>query len=254
MAHAQLGPVSDEQFNSWIFGSAGAAQFRRRIEFSLTARVSGVDRICLLTDAQRKKLYLAGRGDIKRFFDRVDAHRRKAREGAIDAATLRVILQEVGRGTPNSRPDLFGDESMFAKVLKSTLTADQLARYQTVTRDEFVAHHRSTIKWVVTNMDSTLRLSPAQHRKLEELLVAETQPPRRFGEYDYYGVLFQMSLLPAHKLKRIFDDEQWGTLSLQLAEATRLAPALKAGGFLPVDEIAARPGAGAGSQDEKPQG
>jgi hypothetical protein len=216
-----------------------------------------VDRICVLSDAQRKKLQLAGRGDIKRFFDHVEESRKQIHHEPIGRAELMLILQEFQRRPPNSRPDLFGESSLFSKTLKNTLSADQFARYQKVTRDEIAAHHRSTIKWVVGNMDTTLRLSQEQHRRLEVLLVEETQPPKRFGEYDYYGVLFQMSLLSPKKLRRIFDDEQWGKLTLQFGEAARLGPMLKEGGFLPVDEMAKaapRPSETARQRDEKPQG
>jgi hypothetical protein len=137
-----------------------------------------------------------------------------------------------------ARPELFGQNSLFAKILTRTLTAEQIARYETTMQKERVARHRATIKWVVGSMDNTLELSPAQHRQLEELLVEETQPPVRFGEYDYYGVVFQMSLLPEKKLRRILEDRQWVKLTRQFAEASRLGPTLKEGGFLPGGGVA----------------
>jgi hypothetical protein len=106
-------------------------------------------------------------------------------------------------------------------------------------------------------MDTTLRLTTEQHRQLEQLLIKETRPPRRFGEYDYYGVLFQVSRLPEQSVRPILDDFQWGKLSLQLAEAIRLEQTLKEGGFVPEDKVAdAAPGRGAQplSRAAKPRG
>jgi hypothetical protein len=231
-------PIGDAEFDRLVFGSEGAVQLRRRLEFSLTARVSRVDRICLLSDAQRKKLQLAGRGDIKQFFDRVESSRRKLRQEPLDRTALQSVLKEIRRLPHGARPELFGAKSLFEKILSRTLTAEQLARYETVTLREHVARHRATIKWVVGNLDSTLQLSRAQHHQLEALLVEETQPPERFGEYDYYGVVYQMSLFPEKKIRRILEDEQWVKLARQFAEASRLGPTLREGGFLPAGGVA----------------
>jgi len=232
------GDIAAELFSQWVFGSERAERFRRRSEFSLTARVSDVDRICPLTAVQKKKLLLAGGRDIKRFFDRVEETRKKLDRESIVRVELQTILQEFPRWSPNSRPDLFGEKSLFSKALKNTLTAEQLARFQKVTRDQVVARHRTTIAWVVGIMDTDLRLSKEQHRQLEELLVKETRPPRRFGEYDYYGVMFQVSRLPEASLRPILDDHQWDKLSRQVAEAVRLERMLKDEGFVPDDQVA----------------
>ncbi|MFI5459490.1 MAG: hypothetical protein ACHRXM_29035 [Isosphaerales bacterium] len=230
--------VSNQQFDQRVFGSGGAAQFRRRVELSLTARVSDVDRICQLTAVQKKKLLLAGRGDIKRFFDHVEESRQKIEHESIDLDELRAILQEFQRRLARSRFDLFGEKSLFQKSLKNTLTAEQFATFQKITRDVVAAHHRTTITWVAGIMDTTLRLSKEQHRRFEELLVNETRPPMRFGEYDYYGLMFQLSRLPDARLRPIFDGDQWSKLSLGLAEAVRLEQTLKEGGFVPDDQVA----------------
>jgi len=249
--------VSDQQFDRWVFGVFGADGFRRRAELSLTSHLNDVDRICPLTAVQKNKLLLAGRGDIKRYFDHVEAARIKIHDQSIDRVEVQAILQEFQRRAPNSRPELFGEKSLFSKSLKNTLTAEQFGRYQKVTRDGSVARHRTTITWVVAVMDNTLRLSEEQHRQLEELLAKETRPPKRFGEYDYYGLMFQVSRLPMEKLRPIFDDVQWGTLERQLAFAVRLEPTLKEGGFVPDYQVA---GAATGRREQplarrvKPQG
>jgi hypothetical protein len=83
-----------------------------------------------------------------------------------------------------------------------------------------------------------LQLSPEQHQKLESLLLARTRAPRKFGEYDYYGVMYQMSKLPEQDLKPIFNEEQWQKIGLQFAQAQRLENVLRRGGFLPEEDVA----------------
>ena len=50
---------------------------RQRLERSLSYEVAEIDRTCTLSPAQKDKLLLMGRGDIKRFFDRCEALKKK---------------------------------------------------------------------------------------------------------------------------------------------------------------------------------
>jgi hypothetical protein len=231
-------PMTEATLDRMLFGSGGAAQFRRRLELCLTSRVTEIRKICALTVAQEGKLLLAGRGDIKRFFDRVQDAKKKIHHGSIDRVGLEAILHGFQRQTLDPRREFFDASSLLSKSLKNALSPEQFDRFQQVTHERAVSHHRATVSWVVGVMDTTLRLTSAQHRRLEQLLQKETRPPRRFGEYDYYGVMFQVSRLPEGSLRPIFDDYQWGKLSLQLAEAVRLERTLKDEGFVPDDQVA----------------
>ena len=70
-ATAVFGQVgfTDEQFEQWVFQQYGnALTARARLKESLELYTEDVDRACGLSDAQKQKLRLAGRGDIERFF------------------------------------------------------------------------------------------------------------------------------------------------------------------------------------------
>jgi hypothetical protein len=70
--------IADETIRRFLYRkNEDAADGRRLLDASLERRIKGVDQICSLTDAQKRKLRLAGRGDIKRFFDRVETVRPK---------------------------------------------------------------------------------------------------------------------------------------------------------------------------------
>jgi len=72
-APVQAMPINrwpDEQFENWYFNQVGSAKAaRQRYDSSLTLHLEAIDRICRLTDEQKKKLELVGRGDIKRVYD-----------------------------------------------------------------------------------------------------------------------------------------------------------------------------------------
>jgi hypothetical protein len=239
--------LGDFDIDRFVFGGKGADEGRRRAELRLQQDVNDVDRMCGLTEAQRKKLTLAGSGDIKRYFDRVDELKRTLRGRPIDTVELGTVNLELQRASLYSGPYLFGDKSLFAKSIENTLTPEQFDRYRRFMRAELLARHRTTIKSLVDRMHSMLRLSSEQDRRFEDLLLKETRPPPQYGRYDDYGVLFQLSKLDTAKLRPIFDDDQWGKLTGQFARAAKLERILRVGGYLP-DDPAAEGATGAGEQ------
>jgi hypothetical protein len=233
----------EQDFDRWVFSLVrGTDAARVRLETILATRVEKIARRSALTEVQKKKLLLAGRGDIKRLFDRVDEMKANLKGDAEDQKKLMGFLEEMRLQRIDARGDVFGEGSIFAKALKTTLTSVQSAQYEKATRDGALARHRATIRWVVATFDTVLELNAVQHGQLETLLVEQTRPPRYFGEYDYYGVLFQASKLPETRFKSILSDRQWAKLSMHIAESKRLLPTLKAHGFVPDDDVAARNG------------
>ncbi len=97
----------------------------RLLENSLERRIAAVDLSCILTDAQKRKLRIAGRGDIRRFFDRVEAVRPKLGKklermelcGNADRSWWEPIR-------PARSLSLFEQDSLFSRTLKTTLAQD----------------------------------------------------------------------------------------------------------------------------------
>jgi hypothetical protein len=122
-----------------VFGSGqNAADGRRRLDALLNQKIIAADQFCRLTEIQKQKLQLAGRGDIKRFTDRMESLRpafeqvhvivdeNDAREVSTWAGTLawdaKTLRSTLGLG-------LFEDGSLFAKTLRSSVAAEQFAAY-----------------------------------------------------------------------------------------------------------------------------
>ena len=61
------------------FSAGGVARLgaRTRLDANLALRIDDLDRACAVTELQKKKLKLAGLGDIKRYYDRVEDLKRK---------------------------------------------------------------------------------------------------------------------------------------------------------------------------------
>jgi hypothetical protein len=91
----------------------------QRLDAHLAHQLASVDQICGLTAEQKERLRLAGRGDIKRF---------------CDGANWRPIEALFSRG------------SMFTKVLRTTLTTEQMAAYQAAARVSPIGN--VVVRWV----------------------------------------------------------------------------------------------------------
>ncbi len=230
------------QFNVLAFGQGDQETARKRLESRLRLRIEQIDRVCKLTPEQRNKLNAAGRGDIKRAFARAVELKGKYAAGRPGIDRGRQLLEDIGEyRRAMTELDCFGDGSLFSKVLPKTLTPEQTAIREKSMREAANAEHVSTIRWAGSSLALWLQLKPEQRQKFESLLTARTRPPRRFGEYDYYGLMFQVSKLAEEDLKPIFTADQWQKMKLQFAEAQRLEKVLEVGGFLP-DEGVARAG------------
>ena len=180
---------------------------------------------------KKKKLKLAGRGDVKRVFDRVDELKREFQHNPNGPnnniwQAMQPLQLEVSAG-------LFNDDSLFQKTIKNTLNGDQVARYDSLTRERKLSRYRATAEWFVVHLDKALGFSDDQRRRLAELIVNDSEPPLRFGQSDYWYLLFQVSKLPEAKLKPIFDVPQWRLLSRQFAQARGMEQWLKTNGIIP---------------------
>jgi hypothetical protein len=129
--------LAEGAFDEMLFGKvSNAADVRLRLERMAYARVESVNRICELTDAQKGKLQLACRGDIRRLFDSADDLRQQLESRCIDAADIRQIpelVDELSRQVQPLRARLnfgqFDDHSLFSKVLRHILTSEQVVKY-----------------------------------------------------------------------------------------------------------------------------
>ncbi len=169
-------------------------------------------------------------GDIKRFFDKVEALKRKFQQGQNDPNTN--IWQEIQPLQVELNAGLFGDDSIYAKTIRRTLSPDQSARFESLARERTTVRFRATVEWFVAHLDKGLGLTEDQRQRFVELLVNETRAPRKFGQGDYWYLMLRMAGLPESKLKPIFDAPQWRLLSRQFVPAKAMAQRLKAAGVL----------------------
>lgn len=223
---------TDDNFDQWVFGGRNIPSIRARLDSLLALQIDDADRMCGLTDLQRKKLQLAGKGDVKHFFDRVAEKKRRFQLVKNDQNKIGEIFQEIQplQTALNSGP--FDEGSIFFKTIRKTLDEAQMAKYEQVLRDKRLFRYRAKVELVVATLDQSVGLRADQRKKLVKLILDETPPPRKYGQYDYYIVLHQASRLPEAKLRPIFDAPQWKLIGAQFQQAKGMEPFLKQNGFL----------------------
>jgi hypothetical protein len=241
IAQQQFEAAARRQTMGWL------ERLQRRFESDLRSRVEKLGRRVSLSAEQKKKLLLAGHVDIERFCDRARERDATLERLLENRAGLAVNFQQIEDLRNATSDDVFGDSSLFAKVLRNTLTPEQSAKNQQIERESAVRRHEAAIAWVLGTWDQMMGLSTEQHHQLEELMREGTRPARKSGEYDYYGLLLQLSRVPESQLKPILSDEQWSKLRPHLTAAKEMAPTLEQGGYLPERGVTAAP-----ERSEKP--
>ena len=229
---------------AWAFGMQ-RADAQSMLESRLTLEIERIERSCRITEEQKRKLQLAGRGDLKRFLDRVDEVRRKLRDSEGNQAQRDVIEMEMQPLHTQLTEDLPLRGSMFAKMLTRTLSDDQTTAYREALRESRKFRLRAQVDLVVEVFDMAAGCSDEQRQRLTKLLLEETRLPSKADE-EFQIVLAQAVRLPEAKLRAIFDDSQWRPLS-------RLIKPLEADLKNQLDRAVFDPGDAAGSIAARPE-
>jgi len=220
----------ERQINQIAYGRfANAAAARARLEQLLGLRLENIERVCGISETQRKKFELAGKGDIKRFFDAIDEKRRRIRaEGG--GQQIDRIEEELSASARWLDTGVFEERSLFVKTVMKTLSADQVTRYQADGREARAFRHQAQVEGVVGIFDQALGLDNEQRRRLKKLLLVQTRSLKIAADHgaEYLFVLAQAVNVSESKLGPIFTKAQRGSANRFTAELKKsLASELK---------------------------
>ncbi len=235
--------VNNFQLNAdqLVFGnSQNPTAGRVRLNATLALRVDDLARSSRLTEAQKAKLQLAGRGDIKRFFDRVDEKRRQSATLGGDFIAYNKLVQELQPLRSTFQMGPFGEGSLFAKTLAKTLDPSQRDAASEAARDREAYRREAKVEMAVATIDASVGLTEDQRVRVRRLIVEDTRPPKRPGPYyDYYVTLLQLSKLPEARLKAVFNDAQLRLLASQFDLVRQMEPGLIENDMMP--DLPAKP-------------
>jgi hypothetical protein len=104
----------------------------KRLEKFLEYELQIIDHHCKLTDAQKQKLQLAGRGDIRRLSEGIAERTTQLTAAGNDEKKVKELCREIERLQRSIQSGPFGKGSLFRKGLEMTLTAGQLVQYEPI--------------------------------------------------------------------------------------------------------------------------
>jgi hypothetical protein len=220
-------------------------QFTRKV----TARLRQLDRACHLTDVQKQKLILAAAGDGQRHRDALETLRTRCSElQPNDFIRCAHLVQEIKLWQQQTDPFVSG--SLFEKTLHRLLAPGQRSKLHDLPSRE---GYEQLVSGQLPTLGARIGLRQDQYAELVELLTWETDPPKKYGRFEYMYLVYQISQLPADKLRPLLDERQQARLAQQYvdgAEALLIqigmidepAAALDPARLLPADdESAAEP-------------
>lgn len=197
--------LNEDTFNQWLY-NASQGQFDPHSEVQLA--VEAVDRACGLTDPQLDKLRLAGQGDYARFEQRAAELREKYVGKTYSQNDVGNIYQKIQPLAQIYQAGLLGDSSLFSKVMIRTLSREQIAEFELVEHERRQASYAAKVGLFITTLERSCPLTDEQRTALEKLILSETRPPKVFGQYDWYVIMFQASQIPDEKYTQFLDEPQ----------------------------------------------
>jgi hypothetical protein len=246
---------SEQQFDQRVFGGTQqvvieegqrrvvssngptAITVRERMEQALSSELHTVDQQCSLTDAQKTKLRLAGRGDIVRWLNRVLELRQKWTAVAMNRQQYTELMTELQqlRTVPQFGP--FGESSLFRKTLRTALTDEQLGRYRVLERERRVQAIGSVLEtWDRDTNRVTLLPFTTTRRKFIDTIVDRGHFPDTHSPYFRYVVLLEASRME-DQLKPLLAEIQWQTFQTQVTQARQAEPTLRKLGLWPARSL-----------------
>jgi hypothetical protein len=216
--------LNEQTFNQWLYN---ASQGTFDSESELTLTIEAVDRTCGLSTEQKEKLRLAGRGDYARFEQQVDQLRVKFVGKSYAQNEIGEIYQKVQPLGAAYQAGLLGETSLFAKVLARSLTREQAEDFSQLEARRRQARFAAKVGLFVAAIERSCPFSDQQRSALVDLLVAETKAPRRFGQYDWYVVLYEAGKIPNEKYQQILDEAQMRQFERVLQQGRGMAHFLR---------------------------
>lgn len=238
--HAPLRGAGDEPWLEQMLlqSSATAQSFQQGLIAQRDALLRRVDAECDLAPAQQDELRLAGRGDVKRFFDRAAVLRYQLHARAADPG--RWVRADQDRLLPLQQTlddGIFARGSLFQKVLAHRLSAEQAGRWQQAIEKRAAMDHAAQLRLWVATLDDQLPMLQSQRLPLLELLERETRPMPVDIQYAQYVLIYQAAAIPANRLRAIFDEGQLATLDRVFRANQSAEIFLRQNGFLPTAEF-----------------
>lgn len=211
----ETGQLRREQLFQSVFSRSTREESLVAAEIRLQREIDFLRGLTPLSDGELSKLKLAGAGDIQRFFNEFE----DCMPGLLRDPLAPVGLGDAGRRhfmlRSSYQTGLHQRGSVFQKVLRLLLTAEQFETYEQKLAERVRQRHQRLVSDTLTKYRAQLRLTDDQRERLFELLASEPglPPGDRLESYDHRFVLYVLSKVPEESLRPFIQDQQWPNLN-----------------------------------------
>ena len=233
-ARQTLVVVNGQQRRAQIVDSKPpATEARSQMEKRLEVEISALQQRCSLTDEQKKKLRLAGRGDILNLLNRALELRQQCTATAMTQEEYAQFSLEIQRLRMIIGYGAVSDATLFHKTLRGLLTELQKEDYQTLQIERQKKMLEQTAAGFGRN-NNIAQWSEASRTQFVEVMLKQAHLPKIQHPYCHIIVLLEAGRLE-EQLKPVLNDAEWQALQIQINQAQRSAPHLRDSGIWPIE-------------------
>ena len=220
----------EQNLDGWVFQQqGGAASAKRYLENRLKARLASLSRDFDLRDDQRRKLMLAGKGDMQDFFAEVDVIRAEFK-GVRDQNKINNVFERIRPLQERMGRGLFSSGSVLQKVTNRILDEEQRDDFNKRETERLEAAYRAAIKFTISELEKSTPLTASQREEIVTILEA-SPAPKANGQYIAYYVLCQLSK-NEKQVKEILDPGQAKAMQQAFNQGRGMEQFLRQNGFI----------------------
>jgi hypothetical protein len=229
--------VDRNTVEQWIFQQQGTAiEGRKHLESQLSLELRMLQNSLQLDDTQIAKIELAGKGDIKRFFDRISEVVSKIEAMELNQNQINEAYQLTIPIATEVNGGLFTESSLMHKVLHGSISEEQSQLLITEAKLRRRLLIESLIKGYVLTLGRSVPMTADQSRKVIEILVAKTENDRLAGQYASFLIAYRWSRVPEEELQTFLHEKQIKAMKKGKAEMNGMLQFFKQQGMI-VDEV-----------------
>ncbi len=209
--------------------TASESDARKRWNSVLASQVQAMDRLYSLSEPQKKKLLLAGKGDIHQHFSRLAEIRSKVTAGPLQREQFAALMKELQPIQNVTRDNLFDDNSLFQKTLRTMLTEEQRRRFRSIELEQ----QRRILESVMQDWDlaaDRFKLWGEPRKKFIELLVPRLHISPSAGAYSH-PIVFLEAWRIREQVRPLMTADEWKKFEWQVERAKDAIPILEARGL-----------------------
>lgn len=236
-AQGQQFQVDRSTIESWIFQRQnGSEQAKKSLAAQIDLKIEAIKSIVQLSEQQVIQLRLAGEGDIKRFYDAVLEVYRKVDDMEMNQNAINEAYQLTTPLQQKLASGLFDDQSLMHKVLRGTLSTEQITALETSEKRRREQIIGTLVRGYLATVDQMIPMSVKQMEQLTEILRERTAKDKLTGEYGIYVVGYRLAKVPEDDLGEILQPVQLKALRQMGNQMEGIAGFLRQQGMI-MDEI-----------------